>query len=783
MSDLDLGTLTGYLELDESGVGDAVSRALDHLKGFKNKGVVIAGAAGLAIAGAIGTSIAAGMNLEAGRDKMAAELALSETESARVGKVAGTLFAQNYGDSMDGVNEAVSAVMTSIDGMASGSSRKLQATSIDAMNFAKVFEVDISRAAQIAGQAVRTGLADNATEAFDLLTAASQRVPKALREDVLDAADEYGQFFASLGYSGKQAFGLLVDASAKGMYGIDKAGDAVKEFTIRATDMSESSKGAYTAIGLDAQTMSNDILAGGKRAQSATQQIIDGLLKIKDPAAQGAAAIALFGTPLEDLNTAEIPEFLKSLKGGSDAMDGFGGASKRMDKTLNDNAIASLGTLKRQVTVAFYALGNWALPKVNQMAAAMSSNLGPSLQLVVVFLGDVWRALQSTFGFLASHQTTVMIIAGVIGAVLVPALIAWGVQSLIAGGRSLLAWTLTKIGAVQSAAMQVLSLTLIGAQWLLAGAKALVGAGRMAAAWVIGLGPIGWAIAAIALVVGVVIKYWDQISAATGRVWNWVSSKVSGAVSWIVGFVKNNWPLLLAIITGPLGLIVLAVSKNLGRIKGFFSSTWNTVRSGARAAWNGITGIISNGAGTIVSAVRAIPGKLRSLASSFKSAGTSLITAFINALGNAGGVAADFAGKIWSAVKSVINTGIDRLNGLLKVTIDPPGPGPKVTINPPDIPHLAAGGYVDRPTIAMIGEAGPEVVAPLSGSKGKAAMASLGSAPGGMESLALQLAELLDAVREQNEWLAEVADRDMSLSIDGRQAGKIYVAGQREVKR
>jgi hypothetical protein len=32
-----------------------------------------------------------------------------------------------------------------------------------------------------------------------------------------------------------------------------------------------------------------------------------------------------------------------------------------------------------------------------------------------------------------------------------------------------------------------------------------------------------------------------------------------------------------------------------------------------------------------------------------------------------------------------------------------------------DLPHMARGGVVTKPTVALIGEAGPEVVAPLGG--------------------------------------------------------------------
>jgi len=767
---LDLGTLTGYLELDDSEFDGALARAADHLKGFATKGAAIAGAAGLAIAGAIGTSIAAGMNLEVGRDKLAAELGLSEPDSARIGKIAGQVFAQNYGDSMGEVNDAVAAVMTSIDGMATASAKELQATTIEALNFAKVFEVDIARAAQVAGEVIKYGLAKDSTEAFDLLVASSQRVPKALREDLLDAIDEYGPNFKQLGLSGKEAFALLVDGSKQGMYGIDKTGDALKEFTIRSTDMSASSKSAYKTLGLSAKEMADDVLAGGDRASGATQKIVDALLGIKDPAKQANTAIALFGTPLEDLGTKNIPSFLKALDGGSKSMDGFGGAAKRMDATLNANAISSLGALKRQAQVAFFTLGNWALPKVNQLSAALSAGFGPALVMVGVVLRRVAAAAQVAFGFIASHDTTFKVIAGVITTLLIPAMIHMGVQATISAAKTVAGWVASAAGAASTAALSVASHTLItlgwirsgaaatasaartaaawvlsklgvagtialyavafafmAAGWIASAAAAMAGAVMMAAAWFVALGPIGWAIAAVALIVAVVIRYWDQISAFTSAAWSKITGAVSAAVGFVVGFVKAHWPLLLAIITGPIGLAVLFIVRNMDRIKSVMSAAWNAVKGAARAAWNGITGIISNGAEAIVNGVRSIPGRLRSLAGLFGNAGRALINAFVNGLKNAGGVISGIAGNVWTAVKSLLNGAINKINAALdfKISI----PGPDVHVNAPNIPHLAKGGIVNEPTLILAGEAGPELIQPLSGPKAKEAQRNVFGSP------------------------------------------------------
>lgn len=76
---------------------------------------------------------------------------------------------------------------------------------------------------------------------------------------------------------------------------------------------------------------------------------------------------------------------------------------------------------------------------------------------------------------------------------------------------------------------------------------------------------------------------------------------------------------------------------------------------------------------------------------------------------------------IWSAVKLPLNAIIDGVNmlirGLNKINIDVPdwvpGGGGKFGINIPEIPKLARGGIVNSPTMAMVGEAGSEMVVPL----------------------------------------------------------------------
>lgn len=82
----------------------------------------------------------------------------------------------------------------------------------------------------------------------------------------------------------------------------------------------------------------------------------------------------------------------------------------------------------------------------------------------------------------------------------------------------------------------------------------------------------------------------------------------------------------------------------------------------------------------------------------------------------------DIFQAIFNYVKGPVNGIIDVLNnmigGLNKIKIDipdwvPEWGGKSIGFNIAKIPKLAKGGYVDQPTTALIGEAGPEVVTPL----------------------------------------------------------------------
>lgn len=434
-------------------------------KGFTSKIGTVLKAGLVGVAALAGAALVEAMDIEAGTDKMAASLGLTAKESQRAGDVAGRLFAGAYGESMEEVNTAVESVISSIDGMRTASGSALESMTTKVLNFAAAFEIDTARAAQVAGQLITSGLAKDGVQAMDLLTAAMQRVPKAVREDIIDAADEYGPFMKQIGLSGEKAFGLLVAGAKKGMYGIDKTGDAIKEFTIRATDLSTSTQDAYKTLGLDTEKMTNALLAGGDRGAKAFDLIVSKLRGMKDPGQQAAAALALFGTPLEDLSVTEIPKFLKSLDTTATGLGKVSGAADDMGATLNDNAKSNLTSFWRQLQMAFVTiLGGYVLPIVSKVAKFLATSFGPALKAVGSFLSSTFGpALKSVAGFIKDNHVAFEALAVAIGS----GLVAYGTYKAVLGVISAATkiWTGVQwaLNAAMSANPILLIITLIAA--------------------------------------------------------------------------------------------------------------------------------------------------------------------------------------------------------------------------------------------------------------------------------------------------------------------------------
>ena len=119
---------------------------------------------------------------------------------------------------------------------------------------------------------------------------------------------------------------------------------------------------------------------------------------------------------------------------------------------------------------------------------------------------------------------------------------------------------------------------------------------------------LGWA----ALVIGIAAAFYLLYTKV-----GWFRNAVQAVWGWI----KSNWPLLLAILTGPFGLATLAIIKNFDKIKKAASDVVSWIANRFRDLIN----FFKRLPGAILSAIGDIGGKLKSKFESIKGGGVPFV--------------------------------------------------------------------------------------------------------------------------------------------------------------
>lgn len=351
-----------------------------------------AGLAGAAAGAALMVGLSDALEADSLNNKLAAQLNLDPAEQEAAGALAGSLYRDAYGESLADVNDAISAVSSSITTMSANGGADVERLTKKALDLAGAFDVDVAEATTAAGAMMTSGLATDADQAMDTIVSAMQRVPAGVRDEILPSLTEYSKHYAQLGLDADTVAGIMVNASAQGAIGVDKMGDALKELTIRSTDGSTATVAAYEAIGLSGDDMAARMLAGGDTANAAFADIVHGLQEMDDPAAQAAAAVALFGTPLEDLGTDQIPNFLGQIDPMGDAFASVSGAAEEMGSKLNEGPAVALETFKRNALGSFQDVAAQALP-ILEPVLGFFTQFAPVLGPLAVVIGVVAGAM------------------------------------------------------------------------------------------------------------------------------------------------------------------------------------------------------------------------------------------------------------------------------------------------------------------------------------------------------------------------------------------------------
>ncbi|MEI7250028.1 phage tail tape measure protein [Pectobacterium versatile] len=465
--------------------------------------------------------------------RIAAQTGGNTADGQQYTRVIKEVNASGVSNDINQIADAVAAARSTLGALGDVGATELARISRKALDVQTALGSDAAESIQIAAIMMKNGLAKNSDEAFDLMVSGMQRVSAQMRGELPEILHEYSTHFRNMGFSGSEAMTLLVEMAQQGKFALDKTGDAIKEFSIRGSDMSKASIEAYDAIGLNAAKMSNAIASGGDKARAAMQKTANGLLKIKDPAERANAAIALFGTPIEDLSIDQIPKFLAALAGTENKLGDVSGAADRMGDTLRDNLQGDIGRLQGVMASLRFNLFNdddGALRKLTQAATEWLTRVNewvkanPELTRQIVMVGAAATALITVLGGIG--------------------LVAWpvmaGINALIAGA-GLLSVGFSMAGGVITTAMTALSLPILGVVAIFAGAIAaiVVGALLIRKYWE----PIGAFFGGVLEGLKIAFAPIAELFAPLKPVFDWLGEKLSAAWEWfkqLVAPVKST---------------------------------------------------------------------------------------------------------------------------------------------------------------------------------------------------------------------------------------------------
>ncbi|WP_417220493.1 phage tail tape measure protein [Arthrobacter sp.] len=291
--------------------------------------------------------------------------------------------------------------------------------------------------------------------------------------------------------------------------------------------------------------------------------------------------------------------------------------------------------------------------------------------------------------FLIDNQQPIAIIAGVITALLLPAFIRMGVQALIARGKIIATFVAAKLEAIKSGAVFALqSLRIVGA-WVLMGVQSLIQGARMAAAWILAMGPVGWVIAAVIGLAALVIANWDKISKFTREAW-----------ANIVGFVTTAWTNIKTRVSAAIEWVRSWILSKMLAIRLLWDAGWKAISDKVTTIWNGIKTVIASvyerGIKPVFNALvklvtEAIPNGFRK--------GRDAIEAIWKRVANIARKPVNFV------VGTVYNKGLKAMFNGIAGKLKLPWRLPDAA----EIPAFAKGGQMGRGW-KLVGEEGPELI-------------------------------------------------------------------------
>lgn len=557
-------------KVSNKGLQDAQNQIEETKAGVIGLGV----AAGIALAGFGLAAVNAASQFEQSMAQVQMATGAANDQILATKEVAKELYSQNFGQDWNDLGSAITSVH-SITGQAGDA---LKETTKNALLMRDAFNQEVNESVKTADTMMKQfGITSN--DSFTLLAQAQQ---KGLDKsgDLLDTANEYSNQFKALGFTAEEMFDTLAAGSQNGAFNLDKVGDAVKEFNIRAKDGSKGTTEAFQMLGLDAAKMAQTFARGGPEAKKAFDQVLQMIAAIEDPVKRNTVGVALLGTQFEDLEApiiAAMGTAQKQFDKTKDTMD-------KLNQAKVDSPGQALALIGRQIeTGLIIPIGQFLLP----ILMDVSNGIGFFIQHIDVFgpaIGGIaaiiigamvpamWAAAVAGWAMVAPFLPIIAI------ALLVGAAIA-GVILIFKNWGTIGPWLAQKWEAFKAWTINIFnSIVEFFKTW---GPTILVILG----------GPVVW-------VAALIYKYWDQIKAFTMSIflgiWNYLTNTWNNIITTVANAGTTIWAKVQSVwtqITGFLsGINLFEIGRNIiqGMIDGI-SSMATALMDKMKAIGDGIT--------------------------------------------------------------------------------------------------------------------------------------------------------------------------------------------------
>lgn len=641
------------------------------------------------------------------------------------------VYADNFGEDVADVADAVALVDRNLANL---DQEGLTKATEGALALRDAFEYEVEESTR-AAEAIRKNFGTSVEDAFSLIAAGAQNGLDYSGE-LIDTINEYSSQFSKLGFTADGMFNLLQSGADSTAWNLDKVGDAIKEFSIRAIDGSDTTVSAFEDLGYNAEKIMATFAAGGEGANTAFFEVLNTLMDVDDQVKRDALGVSLFGTMWEDLGV----EAMQAMADASSAAYDTQGALEQINQVKYNDLDSALQGIRRQMEVdllpaadAVYQSLMDSMPEITAAMGEMSpviaeiaedfadwagGAVSEGLPVLVDgirdfadWAGKAHEKAKPFLSFLWEHKGTVVAVAAgakvlsvSLGAVNKAMGAYKNAKGMLAVLQKILAVYPGLIAAKVKDKAETAYLYALEAKDVLIRAKttaatwaqtaatkastlatkaATVATKGMSAAVKFLTSPMGITlgiITAVAAALVLLYKNWDSVKAWLvnfGNTVNQIWTNFSNAVGNAIAAIGQHFPLLGAYLQGWWESIQAAVENVKAIFQNIIDFISNVFSSNWSAAWQNIVNIFGNLFGMIV----------------------NLAKAPIN------------------GVISAINWVLEKINSI-SVTIPDWVPlvgGQTLGFNIPTIPQLAEGGVATSPTLAEIGEGGePEAVMPLS---------------------------------------------------------------------